>query len=96
MREILYFIDRFRSARGTFLFGCCYWFAEILETRFNGRKMYHPVLNHFACEIDGLLFDVTGVINPEGFEDWYLFMGKDELETERIIRDCIRMEEVAP
>ena len=94
MKEILHFIRQFRGAQDTFLHGCCYWFAEILESRFNGLKMYHPVLNHFACEIDGKLFDVSGEIDPKGYEDWYMFTGKDELLTERIIRDCIEMVEV--
>ena len=93
MNEVLYFIRKFRGAEDTFLNGCCYWFADILEKRFNGRKMYHPIQNHFACEIDGRLFDVTGEIDSDGFEDWYAFIDKDELLTERIIRDCIEIRE---
>lgn len=56
--------------------------------------MYHPLQNHFACEIDGRLFDASGEISAEGFEDWYMFTGKDELHTARIVRDCIDMVEV--
>lgn len=94
MNEVLYFIRKFRGAEDTFLNGCCYWFAEILERRFHGRKMYNPIENHFACDIEGKLFDVTGEIDPTGFEDWGLFMGKDELLTKRLVRDCIDIVEV--
>ena len=89
MSEVLHFIRKFHGAEDTFLNGCCYWFAEILERRFHGRKMYHPIENHFACDIRGKLFDVTGEIDRNGFEDWYEFLEKDELLTERIFRDCV-------
>lgn len=40
--------------------GCCYWFAVILKERFSGKIVYEPVIKHFACEIDGHIYDITG------------------------------------
>ena len=45
---ILDFISHFKDAQDTFLYGCCYWFAFILNERFGGTTMYLPVENHFV------------------------------------------------
>ena len=87
------FLDRFHRYDNDidriFTEGCCYWFAVILNKRFpNSRIMYDPVVNHFVTEINGLLFDITGeVTNQYNVVDWETY--PDELEKERIIRNCI-------
>lgn len=43
-----------------FTFGCCYWFAIILKERFSGKIVYEPTIRHFACEIDGVVYDISG------------------------------------
>lgn len=95
---IKHFIAQFRGAEDCFSYGMCYWFAEILYHRFRcwaPRIMYADIDNHFGCEIDGIVYDVTGdVTDKYDWEDWKLFQLKDELHTQRIIRDCILKMEV--
>lgn len=91
------FITDFKESKedaleSVFTNGYCYWFAFILHTLFDGEIMYHPIVNHFATEIEGVLYDITGEIDSTGFEKWEEFKTLDELETERIIRYCIRKE----
>lgn len=66
MQEVLDFISHFKGAENTFLHGCCYWFAWILQERFDGRgyvvSIFHePVAGHF---IAGFLED-TEYINAD-------------------------------
>ena len=92
------FIEQF-TAYGTavnycFSYGMCYYFAQILQQRFFGsaKIVYDPVINHFATEIDGRVYDINGDITNEPYVwyDWSTYRFKDSLETKRIIRDCIR------
>lgn len=39
--EILSFISEFAKARETFMTGCCYWFAWILQERFCGGEILY-------------------------------------------------------
>lgn len=95
--EVLNFIKRFQNEGTikTFTEGCCYWFAFILDDRFNydvpeSGIMYNPIENHFATWINGKLYDITGEIPfTNVWEEWFQYEGKDKLESERIIRDCI-------
>lgn len=98
--EILNFIKRFQNEGTikTFTQGCCYWFAKILDDRFNFDRpevniYYNAIDNHFATLIELHLYDITGDLGDirelSGWEDWWTFMEKDELVTERIFRDCI-------
>lgn len=73
----------------TFTNGCCYWFAVILKERFQGTIMYNPIDNHFATLINGFLYDITGQISRDGWEEWDEYKKLDELETERIYKYCI-------
>ena len=48
------FISNFKGSEDTFLHGCCYWFANILKTRFDDDgflvDIYHePVEGHFIA-----------------------------------------------
>lgn len=98
---ILKFIKNFQNEGTvkTFTEGCCYWFALILFERFNMernkeknacRLMYNQIYGHFACEINGELFDITGQIEQTGewepWADWFL---KEPVYRETVVRDCI-------
>ena len=47
--EILSFISHFAGSEDTFLYGCCYWFAFILRSRFGLDIVYEPVEGHFLA-----------------------------------------------
>lgn len=100
-KEILNFIKRFQNEGTikTFTEGCCYWFAEILEKRFNSFEFdpniwYNEKENHFATMINFHLYDITGDLGDiKDLSDWvswddYVNAG-DELVIERLYRDCI-------
>ena len=75
--------------------GYCYYFAIILNERFNsvGTIMYAPVYNHFTYRMEGNLYDITGKVTDEELikisEPWNTYKNQDNLESYRIIRDCI-------
>ena len=83
----------------TFTNGYCYWFAEILYCGFLLNKntkeckiVYDPLINHFACQINGKIYDIRGDITMDlkySWEDWSEYELLNELETARIYRDCI-------
>jgi hypothetical protein len=102
---VMKFIARFtnngkrQEVIDTFSCGCCYWFAKILWNRFTCRAeecvvLYDPIINHWACQIDGIVYDITGVITSDEYqwEPWVEFQYKDELLTKRLYRDCINFE----
>ena len=99
---VMKFIARFtnngkrQEVIDAFSCGCCYWFADILWNRFcfdaeECTVLYDPVINHWACQIDGIVYDITGVITSDEYqwEPWVEFQYKDELLTKRLYRDCI-------
>lgn len=93
---ILEFIKQFRTlgAENCFSNGMCWYFTLILRSRFgyHNEVVYDSIINHFATEIDGRIYDITGDItnNPEyKWERWSSFIYKDPRHTERIRRDCI-------
>ena len=50
------------------------------------------IINHFACKIDGRIYDITGDITDDvdyKWETWVTFKQKDQKETMRIVRDCV-------
>ena len=54
MQDVIDFISHFKGAEETFLHGCCYWFAFILQERFHEHgylvDIYHdPVVGHFVA-----------------------------------------------
>ena len=102
MNQIDQFIHRFQGNDGTILTftnGCCYWFAVILFIRFmqsGAQIMYDQRVNHFGTLIDGRVYDVTGDVTDG--HDWVLWRDMrliDELETARIVRDCINFTDEA-
>ena len=109
-QKVLKFIARF-TANGqkkevidTFSCGCCYWFAEILWDRFSldddveeCTVLYDPIINHWACQVNGIVYDITGMIPIDSeyeWEPWCEFMYQDISLTKRLYRDCINFEEV--
>ena len=70
--------------------GNCYYFAVILREHFGGEIYYLPIENHFICKIKENFYDITGKVIPE--EEpvcWTTYKDIDELEYNRVIRDCI-------
>lgn len=54
MQDVIDFISHFKGAEETFLHGCCYWFAFILQERFHEHgylvDIYHdPIVGHFVA-----------------------------------------------
>lgn len=91
---ILDFIRQFRDlgAENCFSNGMCYWFAHILRSRFiteHCHIMYSEIDNHFGCEINGIIYDITGVAPAYDWEPWYTVNYNDPKLAERIKRDCI-------
>lgn len=75
--------------------GMCYHFTLILCARFGhaARRVYDPVANHFAVEIDGRIYDINGDITSNSeykWQHWDVFQYEDPLLTRHIIRDCFR------
>lgn len=97
--RILAFISNFDNPGTvkTFTEGCCYWFAYILNSwcdmnkeRLNHRMMYNQVLGHFACEIEGRLYDVTGKIEyDKDWVPWADWFTEEIIYRDVVVRDCI-------
>lgn len=97
--QILDFIGNFQNEGTvkTFTEGCCYWFACIL----NGwafmaadentyKIMYNQIDGHFACDINGDLYDVTGQIDyTKDWEPWVSWYLTEPAYRNVVIRDCI-------
>ena len=76
----------------TFLHGYCYWFAKILEERFEGTIYYLPIDNHFITRIGKEYYDIRGKLNAEQINPccpWSEYEHTDSLEVKKIYRDCI-------
>lgn len=94
MKEICRWIDKFDKVKEFFLCGACYWFAIMLQKRFGGDIYYLPIANHFLIKINGTFYDAGGVAIPtEEAYPWTSYKYRDEIETKRIVRDCINMED---
>ena len=91
--DVLKFIEKFHDNRDVFLYGQCYYFALILRRRFKSfyaaNIVYNQIENHFACRIDGIVYDVTGVINGGDWEYWSMYRIAEPLDAARVYRDCI-------
>ena len=99
--RITRFIERFRGGEDVFLHGCCYWFAHILDYRFDlecdTAIMYEPVEGHFITRIDNHFYDVRGDVTE-------LYRGKPMYDIcqlhhensrlyDNLMRDCRDFEE---
>lgn len=96
IQEILSFIDNFKDAQSAFLYGCCYWFAFILNERFGGTTMYLPVENHFVQAIGKRLYDVSGDVTAEYLTakiiPWVAMEQYDSTMYQRLIQGYINKE----
>lgn len=93
---ILNYIKQFRDlgAENCFANGMCYHFTTLLRARFGHdcKVLYDPIINHFATEIDGHIYDITGDITDNSkykFAYWDSYKYNDLKEAQRIYRDCI-------
>ena len=99
--EILSFIKHF-TAHGPDVIDCfsngnCYWFAQILQKRFqkyNAYIVYSPVDNHFATVIKNKIYDITGAIDDldilcTNWRVWKTYYAFDPAHARRLRRDCI-------
>ena len=93
---ILDFIKQFRDlgAEECFSYGMCYWFAKILNSRFNGEFenaiVYDEVANHFGCLINERVYDITGdVTDKYQWSYWSIYTAKDPALYRRLMRDCV-------
>lgn len=93
--EILSFISEFAKARETFMTGCCYWFARILQERFcGGEILYDYKYNHFMVQLGDQIYDAQGDVTEKymGSPDlvlWSEYQQIDPSHYKRIVRDCI-------
>lgn len=74
MNEVLDFIRVFQSSATILLYSetACYWFAVILHNRFEQSTIYYnPDRVHFATMIDGVLYDISGMIDEEEKDEYY-------------------------
>lgn len=100
--EVIKFINTFKyshsnSSKSTeyfFSHGLCYYFAIILQTRFqSGVIMYDRSCQHFVCKIDDLLYDITGDVTDDHYEDdlveWSEFENIDKQEYDAVHTSCV-------
>ena len=103
-QEIIKFINDFKAMHreeieDLFSSGYCYYFCIILMERFNLKKnciYYIPIYNHFITKVGKFYYDINGsVINKEKINlaiKWLNYQKEEPLDSERIIRDCIKKE----
>lgn len=101
-QKVLKFINHFtnygnyKDVITSFTAGNCYYFAVCLFDRFDGYDpviVYDPIANHWACEIEGRIYDITGELTDiNNFEDWYDFVKSvnDYLYLSRLYEQCIK------
>ena len=73
--------------------GNCYYLALILKDRFpEGRICYDVIYGHFVFEYEGKYYDWNGIYDEfdKIMVAWDEFDEYDELQKDRIIRDCIK------
>ena len=61
----------------------------VLAMEFAGEIYYNPIVGHFATIINGVMYDITGVV--ENTSDFVSLeeIRKDELLWARLQRDCV-------
>lgn len=106
--KVLSFISKFKSASDCFLNGCCYWFSNILRTRFMSYDdvvisvVYDQIEGHFLTKFYfpfikiTRLFDVRGDVTDtydcENLKELHAIRREDNLLYNRLNRDCIKLE----
>lgn len=89
--EVLEFIQRRFNGDCNWTNGNCYYFAVILKARFPEGNIFYDVVNgHFVFFYKNEFYDWNGIAYSNGsYIKWDLFSNYDNLQKERIIRDCI-------
>lgn len=90
--EIIEFINRRFKNDNNWLDGNCYYFALILNKRFNLPIYYCPIEGHFIVvdEVTNTGYDYTGEIKlPYNIISFEKLEKEDELWFNYIVRDCI-------
>ena len=91
--NILYFIKKFSDFGNQvvecFTKGNCFWFAMVLAMEFAGEIYYDPIVGHFATTINGVMYDITGVVKNTSDFVSLEEIRKDELLWARLQRDCV-------
>lgn len=79
----------------TFTNGCCYWFTQILTSRFWLSSIYYnPVDGHFATKIRGVLYDITGRLEDDGhWVRWARYKAVEPADAFRVMKYCIYKED---
>ena len=99
---VLAFIHRFTKRHDKtlsdvercFTDGCCWWFAHILCERFRGEMVYDEIDGHFAAEINGRVYDITGDITDTFCKTyWSVFVEREPNLSQRVLRRCRDFEE---
>lgn len=90
-QKILEFIHRRFPQDCDWINGNCYFFAIILQSSFGGKIYYDVINGHFLAKIDEFYYDWTGKSKEFGvLVEWSKFDEYDQLQKERIIKDCIK------
>ena len=91
--NILRFIKKFSDFGNQvvecFTKGNCFWFAMVLAMEFAGEIYYDPIVGHFATMINGVMYDITGVVENTGDFISLEEICTDELLWLRLQRDCV-------
>lgn len=92
MGEILEFIKRRFPVDCNWISGNCYYFSQILLSRFSSGSIWYDVISgHFVFQYEDKFYDWTGVVEPDGYlVEWDKFDEYDKLQYQVIIRDCIQ------
>lgn len=100
--NIIDFINHFnkfgQQIINCFTNGNCYWFAFILNNRFNNGDesniYYSQITGHFITKINNNFYDITGkVIFNNTYENLKSIKEKDILLYNILKRDCINFKE---
>lgn len=95
-KDIIEFINRRFPEESNWMNGNCFYFAQILASRFHGEIIYDPIDGHFLfLASDDQLYDWTGLrIYEKGRRRkmvvWRDYMNKDPLHFQHIWRDCVK------
>lgn len=92
--EVLEFIHRRFPNDSNWLNGNCYFFANILKSRFPQGIIFYDVIDgHFVTQIDGIKFDWSGITSEIGkhyYVEWDKFDEYDSFQKQSIIDGCIK------
>ena len=95
MNQVEEFIQRRFPVDCNWINGNCYYFAVILNTRFQyGRIYYDPIDGHFLFRYCDNYYDWTGKKEytqreADRFYEWEKLQKIDPLYAKRLVRDCI-------